>query len=67
MSTIIQWLLAAQGGNQTRAGLLGSLMKARDISQWDHLSLHSYHVDGDSEVGQGGIKLNIEVHKGEYR
>lgn len=67
MNTIIQWLLAARGGNQIRAGLLGSLMKARDILQWDHLSLHSYHVDGDSELGQGGIILNIEVHKGDYK
>lgn len=68
MSTIIQWLLAAHWVViKLRLGSLGSLMKARDILQWDHLSIHSYHVDGDSEVGQGGIILNKEVHRGEYK
>lgn len=42
-------------------GSLGSLIKARDISQWDHLSIHSYHVDGDLEVGQG-VKQSIKVN-----
>lgn len=67
MSTIIQWLLAAQAVIKLGLGSLGTLIKARDISQWDHLSVHNYHVDGDSEVGQGGIILNKEVHKGEYK